>query len=200
MAEVPLYPWFIQYRFHFISGFDKGWFDETDVGLVPTDINAKIWCQAKSYSWDCHCQLPHAIDTDQIHFAFEDGAVATSKRAYPQQLSDGGWVGRAWFEQIWDKRDDVTVADIIALEEGRWRSLLNNGRDEESPREEVSLYIDEDDKIEISVEEASHQGFIAHTLWKSGNPIPKEWKKNEIVTMFSSMKTEPLPLITDFWG
>ena len=46
MAEVTLYPWFIENRFYFISGFDKGWFDETELGLVPTDITANIWCQA----------------------------------------------------------------------------------------------------------------------------------------------------------
>ena len=200
MADIPLYPWFIENRFYFISGFDKGWFDETDAGLVPTDITANIWCQAKSYTWDCHCQLPHAIDTDQIHFAFDDGVEITSKRAYPQQLSDGGWVGIAWFDQIWVRQEDENIADIMSLEEARWRSLLNNGKDEESPREEINFYIDENDKVEINLEEMPLQRFIAHSLRKSGNPIPKEWEEDRMTAMVSKMEKESLPLITDFWG
>ena len=62
IADVPLYPWYLQSSIYVLNRFDQNWFVQTADGLMPKRVNDPIFCLTDEHEWDMFRELPRPLN------------------------------------------------------------------------------------------------------------------------------------------
>ena len=62
IADVPLYPWYLQSSIYVLNRFDQNWFVQTADGLMPKRVNDPIFCLTDEHEWDMFRELARPLN------------------------------------------------------------------------------------------------------------------------------------------